>query len=199
MFTRSAYLKPHACRWVARATTTSSSGAHPAANHPVVYHPDFQINPVPDGHRFPMPKDHLLYVALQQAGWADMTFTPTYPDASTISLAHDPAYVNSFLDGSISQQQMRRIGLPWSEQLVRRTLIGTGSAILAARLALQYGVACMTNGGTHHAHPDHGSGEQGSRSAAAMWSSSRRQCQVCSRATWAGLQLQPASCIVLTT
>jgi hypothetical protein len=134
MFTRSSCLKPHACRWVARAIRTSSSSsssssnsAQPAANHPVVYHPDFQINPVPDGHRFPMPKDHLLYVALQQAGWADMTFTPTYPDASTLCLAHDPAYVHSFLDGSISQQQMRRIGLPWSEQLVRRTLIGEPS------------------------------------------------------------------------
>ena len=58
---------------------------------------------------------------------------------------------------------MRRIGLPWSETLVRRTLVGAGSAVLAARLALQFGVACMCNGGTHHAHRDHGSGE-GSRS-----------------------------------
>jgi hypothetical protein len=40
-----------------------------------------------------MPKDHLLYVALQQRGLAHATFTPTYPDADTLSLAHDPAYV----------------------------------------------------------------------------------------------------------
>jgi acetoin utilization deacetylase AcuC-like enzyme len=53
---------------------------------------------------------------------------------------------------------MKLIGLPWSQKLVQRTLIGTGSAVLAARLALQYGVACMTNGGTHHAHWGHGSG-----------------------------------------
>jgi hypothetical protein len=66
--------------------------------------------------------------------------------------------VHSFLDGSISQQQMKLIGLPWSQALVQRTLIGTGSAVLAARLALQYGVAAMTNGGTHHAHRGHGSG-----------------------------------------
>jgi acetoin utilization deacetylase AcuC-like enzyme len=79
-------------------------------------------------------------------------------DAATLCLAHDPQYVESFLNGSISQQQMRRIGLPWSQQLVQRTLIGTGSAVLAARLALQYGVACMCNGGTHHAHRAHGSG-----------------------------------------
>ena len=53
---------------------------------------------------------------------------------------------------------MRRIGLPWSPKLVQRTVIGTGSAVLAARLALQFGVAIMTNGGTHHAHYGHGSG-----------------------------------------
>lgn len=53
---------------------------------------------------------------------------------------------------------MRRIGLAWSPALVQRTLAGVGSAVLAARLALQFGVACMTNGGTHHAHRGHGSG-----------------------------------------
>ena len=139
---------------------TSQPGYRPALqrSHPVVYHTDFQISPLPDGHRFPMPKDHLLYMALQSEGLANMTFTPSYPDRETLCLTHNSEYVDSFLSGSISQQQMRRIGLPWSEKLVQRTLIGTGSAILAARLALQYGVACMTNGGTHHAHRSHGSG-----------------------------------------
>lgn len=140
-----------------RAASLSSQAA--THSHPVVYHPDFQISPIPEDHRFPMPKDHLLYLALQAEGLAQLTFTPTYPDAATICLVHDEQYVHSFLNGSISQQQMRRIGLPWSEKLVQRTLIGTGSALLAARLALQYGIACMTNGGTHHAHRAHGSGK----------------------------------------
>jgi acetoin utilization deacetylase AcuC-like enzyme len=68
--------------------------------------------------------------------------------------------VRSFLNGTLPPQAMRRIGLPWSEALVRRTLIGTGSAVLAARLALQFGVAVMCNGGTHHAHRDFGAGGQ---------------------------------------
>lgn len=141
------------------ATASTQTTAPTTRPHPVVYHPEFQISPIPDDHRFPMPKDHLLYLALQAEGLAQLTFTPTYPDAATLCLVHDEHYVSSFLDGSISQQQMRKIGLPWSQKLVQRTLIGTGSAILAARLALQYGVACMTNGGTHHAHRSHGSGE----------------------------------------
>jgi acetoin utilization deacetylase AcuC-like enzyme len=86
-------------------------------------------------------------------------FTPTSPDVDTLCLVHDRAYVEAFLSGQLSAAAMRRIGLPWSQELVQRTLVGTGSAVLAARLALSYGVAIMCNGGTHHAHRDHGSGE----------------------------------------
>ena len=108
---------------------------------------------------FPMPKDSLLHARLQREGLG-RTFKPAPPDAATLCLAHDPAYVQAFLDGSIDAAAMRRIGLPWSPALVQRTLIGVGSAILAARLALQLGVAVMCNGGTHHAHYRHGSGGQ---------------------------------------
>lgn len=105
-----------------------------------------------------MPKDSLLHARLQREGLG-RTFTPTHPDAATLCLAHDPRYVQAFLDGSIDAAAMRRIGLPWSPALVQRTLVGVGSAILAARLALQLGLAVMCNGGTHHAHYGHGSGE----------------------------------------
>ena len=77
----------------------------------------------------------------------------------TVVQVHSRSYVDSFIAGTISAEKMRQIGLPWSEKLVKRTLIGVGSAVLAARLALQYGVAAMCNGGTHHAHADHGSGK----------------------------------------
>eukprot|EP00873_Tetraselmis_striata_P022771 jgi/Tetstr1/443035/TSEL_031095.t1 len=135
-------------------------GGHGVAYHPVVYHPDFQISPLPDDHRFPMPKDHLLYLRLQALGMAteENTFAPSYPDEDTLALCHDREYVQSFLAGTISKADMRKINLPWSPQLRQRTLIGTGSAILAARLALQWGAACMCNGGTHHAHRAYGGG-----------------------------------------
>ncbi|KAL4428051.1 hypothetical protein ABPG75_002140 [Micractinium tetrahymenae] len=142
----------------AASSAATAPAATPALTHPVVYHDDFTINPIPDGHRFPMPKDALLYARLRQLGLAGRTFRPEPPSADTLSLAHDPAYVQSFLDGSISPAAMRRIGLPWSEALVQRAVIGVGSAVLAARLALQFGMAVMCNGGTHHAHPAHGSG-----------------------------------------
>lgn len=80
------------------------------------------------------------------------------PLPSQQALCHDREYVQSFLAGTISKADMRKINLPWSPQLRQRTLIGTGSAILAARLALQWGAACMCNGGTHHAHRAYGGG-----------------------------------------
>lgn len=147
------------------ATTSgrSSRGAYTTlamVDHAVVYHEDFKINPIPEGHRFPMPKDALLYARLRELGWANRTFTPRPPDIDidTLCLAHGRAYVEGFLNGTLTPAEMRPIGLQWSPELVRRTLIGTGAAILAGRLALQYGAACMTNGGTHHAHRDRGSG-----------------------------------------
>lgn len=128
------------------------------AGHAIVYHPCFSINPIPDAHRFPMPKDHLLWQRLVECGMAGRTFTPARPDPDTLCLVHAPAYVRGFQDGTLSEAAMRRIGLPWSQALVARTLVGVGSAVLAARLALQFGVAAMCNGGTHHAHLAHGSG-----------------------------------------
>lgn len=85
------------------------------------------------------------------------TVAVVHPIPITLQV-HDESYVRRFLDGSIDKAIMRRIGLPWSPTLVQRTLIGTGSAVLAARLAAQFGVAVMCNGGTHHAHRDHGTG-----------------------------------------
>ena len=129
-----------------------------ASNHAVIYHNDFRINPIPSDHRFPMPKDALLYQRLKELGLAERTYTPHPPDIETLCLVHDESYVRGFLAGTLSQAEMRKIGLPWSQALVQRTLIGVGSAILAARLAMQLGVAIMCNGGTHHAHRGHGSG-----------------------------------------
>ena len=54
--------------------------------HPAVYHEDFALSPLPEGHRFPMPKDHLLYCELQKRGWAARTFRPVAPDVETLSL-----------------------------------------------------------------------------------------------------------------
>ncbi|CAG9467753.1 unnamed protein product [Pedinophyceae sp. YPF-701] len=127
-------------------------------DHPITYHPDFRVNPVPEGHRFPMPKDEMLYQRLVAEGLAGRTFTPRHADRDTLALAHSREYVDKVFDGKLSAKEQRALGLPWCPDMVRRATIGVGSAVLAARLAMQFGVAAMCNGGTHHAHRDRGGG-----------------------------------------
>src|SRR5580700_9002155 len=76
--------------------------------------------------------------------------------AEIISLAHDPAYVRAFLDGSLDPAAMRRIGFPWSAGLVQRTLASVGGTLAAARDAIQTGFGGTLAGGTHHAFPAEG-------------------------------------------
>jgi acetoin utilization deacetylase AcuC-like enzyme len=62
------------------------------------------------------------------------------------------------LDGSINDKRMRRIGLPWSPELVGRARAAVGAQLSAARAALDDGIAGALSGGTHHAHADFGAG-----------------------------------------
>ena len=71
---------------------------------------------------------------------------------------HDRDYVKSFLDGMIDASRMRRIGFPWSSELVKRTLASTGGTLCASRAALARGFGGTLAGGTHHAYRSEGSG-----------------------------------------
>ncbi len=126
---------------------------------PVVYHPAY-VTPLPAGHRFPMPKFRLLRDLLVQDGviQAGQLYQPSAPPHEWLTLVHDADYVQAYCDGTLTEKAQRRIGLPWSEGLVRRTCTAVGGTILTAKLALQHGIACNTAGGTHHAFPGYGSG-----------------------------------------
>ena len=64
----------------------------------------------------------------------------------------------AFARGELSVAEERRIGLPATTPLVRRSWLAVGGTVLTARLALEHGLACHLAGGTHHAFPDYGSG-----------------------------------------
>jgi acetoin utilization deacetylase AcuC-like enzyme len=126
---------------------------------PIIYHPNY-VAPLPPGHRFPMPKFRLLYELLLADGVAypQQIHTPSRPPQEWMELIHTPEYVQAYCDGTLDSKAQRRIGLPWSPELVNRTCVAVGGTILAAKLALQVGLACNTAGGTHHAFPSYGSG-----------------------------------------
>lgn len=72
--------------------------------------------------------------------------------------AHGPAYVQAVIHGSLSPQEQKEIGFPWSMQMVERSRRSVGATIAACRAAATEGVAVNLAGGTHHAYRDKGSG-----------------------------------------
>ncbi|MEM6520632.1 MAG: histone deacetylase [Cyanobacteria bacterium P01_C01_bin.70] len=107
-----------------------------------------------------MPKFGLLRDLLIKDGVVstEQIYQPGAPPQSWIEQIHTPDYVQAYCTGTLDAKAQRRIGLPWSPNLVKRTCTAVGGTILTAKLALSQGLACNTAGGTHHAFPDYGSG-----------------------------------------
>ncbi|MFC0710069.1 histone deacetylase family protein [Azorhizophilus paspali] len=126
---------------------------------PLVYHDEYSP-PLPEGHRFPMEKFRLLHDHLVDSGLtSDAELRRPEPCPTDIlTLAHDPAYIERYCSGALSSEELRRLGLPWTPALARRTVLAVGGSLLTAELALEHGLACHLAGGTHHAHHDHPSG-----------------------------------------
>ncbi|WP_194854791.1 histone deacetylase family protein [Alloalcanivorax venustensis] len=126
---------------------------------PLVYHPSYCF-PFPGRHRFPMEKFRLLHERLRDSGVAGAAnlHRPGRARPALLSLAHCPEYLDRFLGNRLGEREAKRMGLPWSEDLVRRTCIAPMGTLLTAQLALKHGIACHLAGGTHHAHYDFGSG-----------------------------------------
>jgi acetoin utilization deacetylase AcuC-like enzyme len=66
--------------------------------------------------------------------------------------------VAQFVDGTLPPAAMRRIGLPWSQGLVTRTLASAGGTLAATWEAMEKGFGGTLAGGTHHAFHAEGSG-----------------------------------------
>ncbi len=124
----------------------------------VFYSDTFEL-PLPASHRFPMAKYRLLRERIVGAAIADIDLQ--IPDAARddqLLLAHAPDYVSRVTAGELSALEVRRIGFPWSPQMVERSRRSVGASIAAGLAALDEGVAVNLAGGTHHAMPDSGQG-----------------------------------------
>ncbi len=126
---------------------------------PLVSNPlySYQFDP---RHRFPMEKFSLLFNHLRESGIAaeHNIFRPGRVRSEVLALAHCPRYIDDFCNNQLSSSAIRRMGLPWSQGLLQRSIISPNGTLLTAQLALKYGIACHLAGGTHHAHYDFASG-----------------------------------------
>lgn len=127
----------------------------------ISYHPDYVI-PLPEGHAFPMRKYEFLHAILAAEGllgpWNE--HRPAEVPWETLALAHDEAYLAKLRDGTLSAEEERRIGMQWSDRLVRRARLAVQGTIDAAEAALRGRDRLAANlaGGTHHALRDAGEG-----------------------------------------
>ena len=125
-----------------------------------VFYADHQEVELPEGHRFPMGKYRRLRELLCERGilTADELQASGPAPLAAIRAVHAPRYVDGVLAGDLPREEIKRLGFPWSQALVRRSLASVGGTLSAARQALRDGLSGNLAGGTHHAYRDFGSG-----------------------------------------
>ena len=123
------------------------------------YHPIYTYG-IDKRSRFPRDRYRLTKEALDQLD-VDIHFVrPRMAEINDLYFAHDREYVDSFLNGSLSIKERRKIGLqPWNDQIIDRTRYIIGGSLGALESAIaSNGIAGNMAGGTHHAHYSEGSG-----------------------------------------
>ncbi|MFO0670336.1 MAG: histone deacetylase [Polyangiaceae bacterium] len=112
---------------------------------------------LPPRHRFPVAKyGRIVETLAREHGPLLQLGAPASWD--DVRLVHAPAYVERVRDGSLDEREVRRLGFPWSEALVSRSLRSVGGTLTALAWAMETGAAGHVAGGTHHAFRDRGEG-----------------------------------------
>jgi acetoin utilization deacetylase AcuC-like enzyme len=125
-----------------------------------IFYTDHFVLPLPEGHRFPMEKYALLrerVIAECLVALSDLCVPQAATDRQILRV-HDATYLQRVQHGELTRAEVRRIGFPWSLELVERSRRSSGATIAACRAALLDGCAANLAGGTHHAFADRGEG-----------------------------------------
>ncbi len=125
----------------------------------VYYSPQYYAD-IGENHVFPMRKferarDRLIIEGTLRPA---QIVEPRPASVADTLLVHTEDYITRLRAGTLSARELRRLGLPWSRGLVRRSFTATGGTIAAAHCALSTGVGSNLAGGTHHAFADRGEG-----------------------------------------
>jgi acetoin utilization deacetylase AcuC-like enzyme len=113
--------------------------------------------PLPEGHRFPLDKYRLVRESAERLDGVRVLDA----EAATweqLRRSHSDDWLVRVRDGRLERREQLALGLPWSPELVERSRRSTGATVMAARAALEEGVAANLGGGTHHAFADAGRG-----------------------------------------
>jgi acetoin utilization deacetylase AcuC-like enzyme len=125
-----------------------------------IFYTDHFHFPLPADHRFPIVKYSLLRQQILKDDIVDKIrfCVPRAATYKEIVRAHSPAYFERLQNGEMTPKDMRRIGFPWSAELVERAKRSAGATIQAGLAAIKGNIAVSLAGGTHHAFGDRGEG-----------------------------------------
>jgi acetoin utilization deacetylase AcuC-like enzyme len=125
----------------------------------VSYHPDYRVD-LPSTHPYPMGKYPLLHDMLRARGIvaAEDIMTPEEASLPLLGAVHGADYLERLASGTLAPADVRRLGVPMSARLWRRSRLAVHGTLLAAEAALVDGLSANVAGGTHHAFADHGEG-----------------------------------------
>ncbi|MFN4328022.1 MAG: histone deacetylase [Limnobacter sp.] len=122
------------------------------------FYTDHFVLPLPHGHRFPMQKYRMLRDSLVENLSDIMMMEAPAATFGQLALAHCPRYIDRVMEGTLSPQEQKSIGFPWSPAMAERAKRSVGATIAAVRSAVQYGAAVNLAGGTHHSKRASGAG-----------------------------------------
>jgi acetoin utilization deacetylase AcuC-like enzyme len=125
-----------------------------------VFYSPYYYADIGEGHVFPIRKFELVRDKLLGEGTLrdDEIAEPEQASVDDLLLIHTEDYISRLRNGNLTPKEIRKLGLPWSESLVRRSFHAISGSINATRAAVETGVASNLAGGTHHAYPDRGEG-----------------------------------------
>ena len=118
---------------------------------PVVNHNDY-VAKIEDDHKFPIKKFGELANYLIEKKIVSKFYEPIPCSTETLKEAHSEKYILDIKNKSLSEKSIKKIGFPLNDSVVKRSFIATGGTVLASKLAINYGLACNTAGGSHHAN-----------------------------------------------
>jgi len=125
-----------------------------------IFYSPYYYADIGENHVFPIKKFELVRDKLLKEGTLQPSeiVEPKPAKIEDVLLVHTEDYVMRLRSGTLTAREIRRLGLPWSKSLVRRSFLAASGTINAARHALKNEVASNLAGGTHHSFPDRGEG-----------------------------------------
>jgi len=130
---------------------------------PIVYAARYHIDIGP--HVFPTQKYQMVHARLIESDAALQFIEPEPAAWEELALVHTQEYLARLRGGTLSDEELEQLQLPWSAEMVEGFRLMVGGTIAAAKKG--YGpfsnsprppVVVHIGGGLHHAFPNHGEG-----------------------------------------